>query len=276
LTLHGTADQVALGEWLVKSLDVATNGPADPNVGAPYCVSGTDDSDPVFYFTYAGTVQDLQEVATMIRTIAEIRGVAVYRPQKAVMIRGTAEQLAMAGWISSQLERHKPGQASDGAEFKLASGSENVMRVLWATTPTTIQEFQTMATALRTIAEIRRVFTYNKQQAIAVRGTAQQIGLANWLLAELDQPAHLSTPYTTAEGRNSVVRIFFLSPIPTPVSSPSSDPKLQKTATDVRTAANMFHVFTYPPTRAIAMRGTADQIAAAAKMLEGKLIARAQ
>jgi hypothetical protein len=95
-------------------------------------------------------------------------------------------------------------------------------------------------------------------------------------LAELDQPAHLSTPYTTAEGRNPVVRVFFLSPIPKAVSSPSSDPELQKTATEIRTAVDIPRIFTYPPTRAIVMRGTGDQIATAAKMLEGKLRASAQ
>jgi hypothetical protein len=51
---------------------------------------------------------------------------------------------------------------------------------------------------------------------------------------------------------------------------------LQKTATEIRTALDLPRIFTYPPTRAIAIRGTGDQIATAAKMLEGKLRASSQ
>ena len=128
LTLKGTPEQMALAEWLVKSLDVSTNGPGDPNVGAPYRVSGTDDSVRVFYLTYTGTVQETQEVATLIRTIGEIRQVAVYQPQGALIIRGTAEQLAMVDWMSAQLANHKSGQPSDGTDFKLAGAAPGERR----------------------------------------------------------------------------------------------------------------------------------------------------
>lgn len=272
LTLRGTSDQVALGEWLFKSLDVATNGPADPNIGAPYRVSGTDDVVRIFYLTYAGTVQEQQEVATLIRTVGEVRQVWVYQPQKALIMRGTAEQLAMAEWISTALDRHKQGQLPQTPEFRLASGTDNIVRMFWASTPSGIQAFQEMATSMRTISEIRRVFTYNEQKAMAVRGTAEQLDLAAWLINELDQPAHIvSPPYTIADSPWNLVHVFFLSP-----SATSSPADFQKIAKDVRTAGNIRFVFTYTPTLAIVVRGAENQMQVAGKMLEGKLFAAAR
>jgi hypothetical protein len=273
LTLKGTPDQMALAEWLVKSVDVSTNGPGDPNVGAPYRVSGTDDSVRVFYLTYTSTVQETQEVATLIRTIGEIRQVAVYQPQRALMIRGTSEQLAMVDWISSQLANHKPGQSSDGAVFKLAAAPENVIRVFWTQTTSSMREFQNMATVLRSAAAIRRVFTYNKQMAIAVRDTDDQIALAAVLLRDLDQPAHATAPHATGAKDWPVVQAFFLRP--TPGIDPWSDADLQKTVADVRAVGNVM-IIDYAPKRAIVVRTTSDQLAATAKVLEGKLAAVAQ
>jgi hypothetical protein len=267
LTLRGTSDQVALGEWLFKSLDVATNGPADPNIGAPYRVSGADDVVRIFYLTYAGTVQEQQEIATLIRTIGEVKQVWVYQPQKALIMRGTAEQLAMAEWISAALDRHKQGQSPQTPEFKLASGTDNIVRMYWASTPSTTQAFQEMATAMRTVSEIRRVFTYNEQKAIAVRGTAEQLDLAAWLITELDQPAHLvSPPYTIADNPLNLVRVFFLNP-----SATSSAAEFQKTALEVRTGGNIRQIFTYTPTFAIVVRGAENQMEVAGRLLDGKL-----
>lgn len=268
LTLKGTPDQMALVESLVKSVDVATNGPGDPDVGAPYRVSGTDDSVRILYLNYTGTVQEMQEVATVIRTIGEIRQVAVYQPQRALMIRGTAEQLAMVDWVSAQLANHKPGQQSSGSDFKLGAAPENVITVFWTQTTSSMRAFQNMATVLRGAAAIRRVFTHNKQMAIVVRDTDDQIALAAVLLRDLDQPAHATAPHATGAKDWPVVQAFFLRPIPG--IDPWSDADLQKTVADVRALGNM-SIIDYPATRAIVVRSTSNQLAAAAKMLDGKL-----
>jgi hypothetical protein len=131
-----------------------------------------------------------------------------------------------------------------------------------------------MATSVRTMSGIRRVFTYNAQKAVAVRGTADQLDLAAWLMTELDQPAHVSSPYTTAAGPSNVVRVFFLKP--SALSPASATSEFQNIAVNVRTGVNIRQVFTYTPTWAIVMRGSEDQMTAAEKMLEGKLVASAR
>lgn len=65
---------------------------------------------------------------------------------------------------------------------------DNVVRVFYLTNATSVQEFQEIATAIRTVAEIRRVFTYNAQKAMVVRGTLDQVALAEKLVRDLDRP----------------------------------------------------------------------------------------
>jgi general secretion pathway protein D len=65
---------------------------------------------------------------------------------------------------------------------------DNVVKVFYVTNATSVQEFQEIATAVRTVAEIRRVYTYNAQKAMVVRGTQDQVALAEKLVHDLDKP----------------------------------------------------------------------------------------
>lgn len=65
---------------------------------------------------------------------------------------------------------------------------DEVVKVFYVTNATSVQEFQEIATAIRTVAEIRRVFTYNAQKALIVRGTEDQVALAEKLIHDLDKP----------------------------------------------------------------------------------------
>ncbi len=65
---------------------------------------------------------------------------------------------------------------------------DNVVRVFFVQNSTSVQEFQEIATAVRSLTEIRRVFTYNAQRAILMRGTPDQIALAEKLVHDLDRP----------------------------------------------------------------------------------------
>jgi general secretion pathway protein D len=65
---------------------------------------------------------------------------------------------------------------------------DQVVKVFYVTNATTVQEFQEIATAIRTVADIRRVYTYNAQKAMVVRGTVDQVALAEKLIRDLDKP----------------------------------------------------------------------------------------
>ncbi len=63
-----------------------------------------------------------------------------------------------------------------------------VVKVFYIKNATTPQELQEISTTVRSVTEIRRAFAYNAQYAIMLRGTADQIALAEKLIADLDKP----------------------------------------------------------------------------------------
>jgi hypothetical protein len=137
----------------------------------------------VIYIPYAATVQNFQEVATLIRTIVEIRRVFTYNAAKAMIVRGTADQLALAGWFVKELG--KP--AAETASYTYPDSSRegaNQVRVFYVKDVPNVKAFQEVATQLRTATQIRRVFTYNATYALAVRGTAGQIAMAEQMLQD--------------------------------------------------------------------------------------------
>ncbi|MGE5644757.1 MAG: cohesin domain-containing protein [Acidobacteriota bacterium] len=65
---------------------------------------------------------------------------------------------------------------------------DNVVRVFYLSNLTTPQELQEISTVIRTVADVKKVFTYASMNAIIVRGTPDQITLADKLVYDLDKP----------------------------------------------------------------------------------------
>lgn len=65
---------------------------------------------------------------------------------------------------------------------------DEVVKTFYVTNATSAQEFQEIATAVRTVADIRRVFTYNAQKAMIVRGSVDAVELAEKMIHDLDKP----------------------------------------------------------------------------------------
>jgi hypothetical protein len=62
IALGGSAEQMALAEWLFKAFDAPPAGQGDPNLVPPYRVSGTDDVVRMFYLPYTDTTQQLRRM----------------------------------------------------------------------------------------------------------------------------------------------------------------------------------------------------------------------
>ena len=63
---------------------------------------------------------------------------------------------------------------------------DEVVRTFYITNATSVQEFQEIATAIRTVADIRRVFTYNAQKALIVRASVDAMALAEAVVDYLE------------------------------------------------------------------------------------------
>jgi hypothetical protein len=192
LTLGGTAVQIALAEWLFDNLDkpastLQSQAPSTPE----YRVSDSvDDRAQVFYLTHTATVQHLAEVATTVRSLVGTPRLFTYGPMRAVVVRGTSGEVAMAGWLLNDLDQStNPQRVQDSAEhvYRLEGGGEDVVRVFYLTHSETVERFQKIATQVRTTTQVRRLFTYNQPRAVALRGTDEQIAMADKLFKELDR-----------------------------------------------------------------------------------------
>ena len=90
-----------MAEWLFNELDSPAAQPAVPH---EYRAPGsTDDVVRVFYLTTAPTVQDFQEISTLVRTISAIRRVFTYNERKALVVRGTDAQIGLAEWLVKEI-----------------------------------------------------------------------------------------------------------------------------------------------------------------------------
>ncbi len=65
---------------------------------------------------------------------------------------------------------------------------EHVARVFYLQNLTSAQELQEVMTAMRAVTDVRKVMPINSQSAIVVRGTADQVALAEKVLLDLDRP----------------------------------------------------------------------------------------
>jgi hypothetical protein len=148
--------------------------------------------DGVLIFKQVQTNQQLQEIANLIRTIMEIKDVAVNTDQMSVTVHGTAEQVTVAGWLAKKLDQplDVPSATPAAPEFKGVTGDDgkghavpdaDVVRVLYLPHTATVQAFQEIANATRTVTEMRRVFTYNAGRAMAVRDTPDKVAMAEWI-----------------------------------------------------------------------------------------------
>jgi general secretion pathway protein D len=65
---------------------------------------------------------------------------------------------------------------------------DNVIKVFYVKNATTVQQLQEMQVTVRSVTEIRRAFVYAAQNAILMRGTPDQMALAEKLIRDLDKP----------------------------------------------------------------------------------------
>jgi hypothetical protein len=274
LTVHGTAEQNGLAEWMFTSMDVTAPAPSDTAIHEYRMHSGVDNVVRLFYLNRGQSIQEFQEFATLFRTLGDVRRVFTTNASKILAMRGNAEQAAMADWIINEVEKSaaEPRQHSVSAQYRFADPADrekaDAIQVLYVGNAATVQSFQEIATSIRTITDIRRVYTYNTPRAIALRGTSDEIALAAWLFDLTDKPANAApTPpsaiynYQAVDPRNNSVQVFSLAHTATPAD-------FQKIATQVRTETGIPRVFTYNAPRVMMLRGTTEQLVQAERLLK--------
>lgn len=217
----------------------------------------------VFRLTQNENQQQLQEIATLLRATADLPQVSVNDTEKTVSVGGAAGQIAIAGWLINQIDLPATAQLSGVHEYRPPAGGDDVVRVFYVSHASTPQELQEIVTALRSVADIRRLFVYNALKAVAARGTAQQISLAAWMLDQLNQPAGVAapSPHDYKLPGDDLARVFEL----THAQSPQ---QLQEIVVTLRAIGDIQRVFMCNGRRAVVLRSTAERVALAAWLVK--------
>lgn len=211
------------------------------------------------------TAQDSQDLATVVRSIAEIRDVRLAANSNSLWLKTSPSHMAVAEFTLRELTQPKRKRMSD--RFPMGGDRNDLTAIYTLAHPLTTQALRELATTVRSLAEIRQTLVCHSRNAIALRATPQQLELAQWAFEKLDQPdvatavATGSREFVLKGDPEPIARVFFM-----PASE--SLEQFMVRNTQIRTQHQIRRAFPYTPLRAFIARGTAEQIAAAAHDLQ--------
>jgi general secretion pathway protein D len=84
---------------------------------------------------------------------------------------------------------------------------DEVVKVFYLRNPTSVQEFQEIVTGVRSVSDVRRMFTFNAQNAVMVRDTVDKVALVEKLFHDMDKPkAEVVVDVIVMEANSDVTR----------------------------------------------------------------------
>jgi type II secretory pathway component GspD/PulD (secretin) len=206
-----------------------------------------------YTFTHVDTVQEFQEIASVMRVITGIGPVTTDNTQKKLTVTGATDQIGVTDWLFQQLDQPPQGQAS--VTYNVSK--DDVVQLFYLPSTKTIQDFQETANGVRTLVEIKLAFTVNAQRAFLIRGAPAQLAHAAWMIGDLTQPTHGSGAHQYQRADDDVTQIFYL-------THTASVQDFQETANMIRSIAEIRRTIAENTPRALIVRGTSAQIAIAA------------
>lgn len=227
-------------------------------------------SEHVFYFTNLDTPQAFQQVANMVRSVGDIRDVSVDTATRSLTVKGTADQIAAAGWLTAEMD--KPGNATGSHEFTFNDPRAPLAQVAYVSHVEDPRDLQDIVNAMRSVLDVQRIFPMSQQKAIVMRALPSQVKAADWVLGVLDQPAvappggaaapDYRLPEEDWDARGDlVVRVAALTSVDTLQA-------VQEVANVVRSMADISRCYPLVSRKFLVMRGNDDQVALAGWLLK--------
>ncbi len=267
VTVNGTAEQIALAQWLCGELDKPSAVQAFTKSQYPASTS-TQLVVQVFYLAHSQSPLALQESVNATRAVIDVQRLFPYNPISAVVASGTVDQLAVSEWLLNELDApaaqiQAPVLHDHAVQVDPRWG--NRAQVFFLPRAHSPLEVQDMANLTRTLVDIQWLFPAISRNALVLRGTAEQVAFADWILTLLNDPTAPAANSTALEysvqgdsRQGNLARIFFL-------SHPQGG---QELASTIRSTTKMHRVWYSSSRNALAVRGTVDQIAQAAQLIQ--------
>lgn len=207
-----------------------------------------------FHVTAVPNPAALREILTILRTVAGIQQVTADEAKFDLAVTGSEVEVALGAWIIKQLDRQNPDPVAGGYAIP---GSSDVVRVLYTVHTDTQPGFNELITSLRSVGLVQRIFSYSPLHAIAMRTTAPEATMAEWMLHQLDiapddqtrwQPHEYGVPGTGGQ----MVKIVYL-------VHPVQQSNLNEMVTTIRTVADIERIFTRSQPQGIAFYTTTER-----------------
>jgi hypothetical protein len=265
LIVAGTPAQTAMAQWILNTLDQ----PAPANQATQqYLPAGTvEDVVRILYLSHPPTSPSFQDIVNSVRTIPQMTKVFPYSSQSAIVMRGTNSEVAMAEWLFHQLDVPagvQPAQNPAAHQYASPAIANDQVQVLFLAHPWTPQSMQQITNTLHVIPQLTKVFQCPTSGVISLRGPTATVALATWLFSQLDQTPPSSAPgpreFQMPGGADDVTQMFYLTPAPTAQA-------FTNIVTALRATPSLI-VFPDDIWNAVALRGTATQIAAADSLIK--------
>lgn len=178
LAITGTADQLALADWMFPLID---RRPADAlqNPIRERKFENSQDSLQVAYLPGQPSARELQEFTIALKVIADNHYVFAVPGTDALVFRGP--DLSLEDWLLQTVNSRgpapsygEPGSRDQARVFRVRADDPDVLR--------------NMLVELRTTAGIVRCVSLASRHAIAVRGNDREMDLAENIVTRFDTP----------------------------------------------------------------------------------------
>ncbi len=224
----------------------------------------SDDVVMVFELAHTKTNIGIQEIITTIRTVADIRKIYMVTAPRIIALRGDASRIALAKFLLTELDQNaQPRPSATVHEFKSDTGGSETAVVYGLAHTDSQQWFQEIITTLRAVLNIQRIFSVTAPKLLAIRGSAIDVQMAEWLIPKLDRETADSSGNETRlpGGNDDVVHVFYLVHVTTPAG-------INGLLTDIRRTTHITNGFLHSVPATLILRGTANQIATAGRTIE--------
>jgi hypothetical protein len=183
-SVDGTPGQISMAEWLTHEFDRTTPGQT-ANFSVP---GGGDDILSVFYVRNAGAPLGLQEIVTTLRTVCNTQSIYSYSALGAIVLRGTAAETAVDAWVIQHMDAPPDNRAGSPQDYLNPGAAGDLTRVVYLPQPIDRDSLNQLVTAIRTTGQVTHVFCGTALNTIAMRGTSDEILLAQRLIDGWTKP----------------------------------------------------------------------------------------
>jgi hypothetical protein len=197
IAITGTPEQLALAEWLSKAIDKPAGWrPSDSEYGNPTAreyklQSGPDEVAGVFYLRDTATPRAVQEILTVLRTVADVQKLFFRSEPKMIAYRADPSNANLVEWLLPKLDIPSGDLSHTSNRFKLPTpardGSDDILQIFYLKPPVAVDQFNGLMNALRTKVYIQKTFGTTSPPVLVVRGSPVQ-------LSESEQLIFTSTP----------------------------------------------------------------------------------